>query len=524
MGEEFAMNRRETNASSTGGVGTGTPPGATAAFWAMMAGVFLAAMDSTVVATALPAIVADLGGAALLSWVITSYLLATAVSIPLWGKAADLASRRRLYLAATVVFLVSSVLVAAAPSMPALLAARAVQGVGTGGLMALTPTILADLFPARIRGRYQGRQGAILAAASIVGPLVGGVFVGTVGWRAAFWINLPLAGIALAVVVRRLHLAVLPREKRPLDVVGAGLLTAATIAVLLAVAEGTPLASAPWRIPVLAFAAAAAATYLRWQTRHADPVLPLRILRSRIVAAAIALSFLIGAAMLAVTVYVPLYAQTVQGRPAAAAGALFLPLTIGVLVASTVAGNLITRTGRYRPFPIAGTVAVTAGYALLATLDSSTGPVLITAALALVGTGVGLVIQPAVLALQNAVEQRDLGAATAASTFFRQLGSTLAVGLLGGLLASRAGPALTALTTSPGGAMPASQAQASVAAAVGDLFLALAAVSAISVVIAVLLPAKPLASGSTNGDDTSHTPRGSVESPGGEPSSSPRPR
>lgn len=500
------MTSRETKAFSTGGTGTGPPPGATAAFWAMMAVVFLAAMDSTVVATALPAIVADLGGAALLSWVVTGYLLATAVSVPLWGKAADLVSRRRLYLVATVVFLVSSVLVAAAPSMPALLAARAVQGVGTGGLMALTPTILADLFPARIRGRYQGRQGAILAAASIVGPLVGGVFVGTVGWRAAFWVNLPLAGAALTVVIRRMHLAVPLREKRPLDVVGAGLLTAATTAVLLAVAGGTPLAAAPWRIPLLVIAVAAGCAYLRWQARHADPVLPLRILRSRIVAVAIALSFLIGAAMVAVTVYAPLYAQTVQGLSATGAGALLLPLTIGALVASTIAGNLITRTGRYRPFPIAGTLTVTAGCALLATLDAGTGPVLIATALALVGIGVGLAMQPAVLALQNAVEPRDLGAATAASTFSRQLGSTLAVGLLGGLIASRAGPALTALTASPGDTMSVSAARASVAAAVGDLFLALAAVTAIGVVIALLLPAKPLATGATDGDNTSYTP------------------
>jgi EmrB/QacA subfamily drug resistance transporter len=517
--EELNVKAFDNNVSGTG---TGTGAGATAAFWAMMAVVFLAAMDATVVATALPAIVADLGGASLLSWVVTGYLLATAVSIPLWGKAADLASRRRLYLAATVVFLVSSVLVATAPNMPGLLAARAVQGIGTGGLMALTPTILADLFPARIRGRYQGRQGAILAAASIAGPLVGGLFVDTVGWRAAFWINLPLAGVGLAVVVRRLHLPVLPREKRSLDVVGAALLTAATIAVLLAVSEGTPLAAAPWRIPLLAVAALAAAAYLPWQARHADPVLPLRILRSRIVAAALALSFIIGAAMLAVTVYVPLYAQTVQGRPAAAAGALLLPLTVGVLVASTVAGNLITRTGRYRPFPIAGTLAVTAGYALLTALTASTGPLLLATALALIGAGVGLVMQPAVLALQNAVEPRDLGAATAAGTFFRQLGSTLAVGVLGGLLASRAGPALTVLTGGLGEATSADPAQASLAAALGDLFLIVAAVTAIGVVIALLLPAKPLATGSTHGDEVTKTPRGAVNSPAGEPSPSPR--
>lgn len=470
-------------------------PAAVAAFWAMMTVVFLAAMDSTVVATVLPAIVADLDGASLLAWVVTGFLLTTAVSIPLWGKAADLTSRRWLYVTATVIFLAASVAVALAPSMPALLTARAVQGIGTGGLMALTPTILGDLFPARIRSRFQGRQGAVLASASIVGPLVGGVFAATLGWRAAFWINLPLAGLALSVVLRRLHPVGPPpkRSSRRLDLVGAGLLAAASTAFLLALSDGTPLAAEPYRTPLLVVAGVAAVVYLPWQGRHNDPVLPLRIFRSRIIAASIALSFVVGAEMLATIVYAPLYAQTAQGRSAAAAGALLLPLTGGVMLASVVGGSLITRLGRYRPFLIVGTLAVTAGFGLLATISTSTDIVPLAAALGLVGAGLGLTMQPAVLALQNAVDTADLGAATAASTFFRQLGSALAVGVIGGVLTSRAGPQLAALTNQLRiGSAAAVADRADVADVFGDLFLTLTPVAAVAVIVALLLPEKPL--------------------------------
>lgn len=498
--------------------GLPTPePAAVAAFWAMMAVVFLAAMDSTVVATVLPAIVADLGGASLLPWVVTVYFLTTAVTIPLWGKAADLTGRRRLYVTATVVFLVGSVAVGLAPSMPVLLAARAVQGVGAGGLMALTPTLLGDLFPARIRGRFQGRLGAVLAGSSIVGPLVGGVFADTLGWRAAFWINLPLAGLAMAVVLRHLHPSAPPVSGRRLDFVGAGLLAAASTAFLLALSEGTPLATGPYRTLLLVAAAAAAVAYVPWQARHRDPVLPLRIFRSRIIAAAIALSFATGAAMLAAIVYAPLYAQTVQGRSAAAAGALLLPLTAAVLLASIAGGSLITRLGRYRPFLIVGTVAVTVGFGLLATISGSTSTVLFATALALVGMGLGLTMQPAVLALQNAVDTADLGAATAASTFVRQLGSTLAVGVLGGLLVSRAGPQLATLTDDPQIGPVAAAARAHVAAAIGDLFLILTPVAAVAVIVALLLPEKRL---STTTPATSKAPSRATSS--GSPAAEPR--
>lgn len=443
-----------------------------AAFWAMMAVVFLAAMDSTVVVTVLPTIGAELGSASLLPWVVTVYFLTTAVTIPLWGKAADLTSQRRLYIWATVLFLVGAVGVALAPSMPVLLGARAVQGIGGGGLMALTPTLLGDLFPARIRGRFQGRLGAVLAGSSIVGPLVGGLFADTLGWRAAFWINLPLTGLALAVVLRHLHPSAPPVRGRRLDLVGAGLLAAASAAFLLALSDGTALATQPSRTVLLVAAAAAAVAYLPWQARHPDPVLPLRMLRSRIVAAAIALSFITGAAMLTAIVYTPLYAQTVHGRSPTAAGTLLLPLTAAVLVASIAGGSLITQLGRYRPFLIAGTAAVTAGFGLLATISASTETAVFTAALALVGVGLGLTMQPAVLALQNAVDAADLGAATGASTFFRQLGSTLAVGVLGGLLTSRAGPQLAVLTGDTATGPAATRADVA-AAAIADLFLIL---------------------------------------------------
>ncbi len=468
-------------------------PGTVAAFRAMMVVVFLAAMDSTVVATVLPSILAELGGAGLLAWVVTSYLLTTAVSIPLWGKAADLAGSRSLYVAASVVFLLGSASVAFAPTMPVMLIARAIQGLGTGGLMALTPIITGELFPARIRGRYHGRQGAVLAGASILGPLIGGIFAGTLGWRAAFWINLPLVIPAMIIAARCLPPAApSPPQRRRIDILGAVLIALASSALLLALSEDTPLAAEPYRTALLVTATLAALAYLLWQARHSDPVLPLRVMRSRIVAAGVGLSFITGAAMIAAVVHAPLFTQTVQGHSAATAGALLLPLTGGVLVANLAGGNLITRFGRYRPFLIIGSLAITAGFGLLTTVSTDTGTLLFVTALTLVGSGLGLTMQPAVLALQNAVDAAHLGAATAASTFFRQLGSTLAIGVLGGLLTGRVGPQLDALTHGLRTGPAAAAARVEVSAAFADLFTALTPVAALAVILALVLPEKPL--------------------------------
>ncbi|SDK12079.1 drug resistance transporter, EmrB/QacA subfamily [Actinopolyspora mzabensis] len=470
------------------------PRGAVAAFSGMMVVVFLAGIDSTVVATVLPSILADLGGASLLTWVVTSYLLTTAVSVPLWGKAADLTGKRRLYVLATTVFLVGSVAVAVAPNMPVMLTARALQGIGTGGLMALTPTIVGELFPVEIRGRFHGRQGAILAGANIVGPLVGGVFTATLGWRAAFWINLPLALPALVLVMRHLSSVAPVQRSRRLDLVGATLLAAASAALLLALSQDSALASGSSRIVLLIIAGTAVMAYLPWQNRHSDPILPLRVLRSPTIAGAITLSFLAGATMLTVVTYAPMYAQTVQNQSAAMSGAQLLPLTAAVLVSNLLGGSLITWFGRYRPFILLGTLATTAGSVLLATLDINTPAAVFTAALILMGVGMGLTMQPAVLVLQNAVGKSDLGSATAASTFFRQIGSTLAIGILGGLLTARTGPQLSELAHGMESGAAATAARTEIASAFGDIFLMLTPVMAIGVIVALILPEKPLSS------------------------------
>ncbi|NYH80776.1 EmrB/QacA subfamily drug resistance transporter [Actinopolyspora biskrensis] len=482
----------------------GQERGKRGAFWAMMIVVFLAAMDSTVVATVLPAIPAELGSSGLLAWVVTSYLLTTAVSIPLWGKAADLTSRRRLYLVATAVFLLGSLGVASAPNMTVLLAARAVQGTGTGGLMALTPTIIGQMFASRIRGRFHGIQGAVLAGASIVGPLVGGFLEAALGWRWAFWINLPLVLPALLIAGRFLPAPEARAGKRRIDLVGAALLAIGASAFLLALSEGTPFASAGSRAVLLAAAAVTVPVYLLRQARHDDPVLPLRVLRSPVVAAAVGLSFISGAVMIAAVVHAPLYAQTVQERSAASAGLLLLPLTGGVLVANLAGGNLITWVGRYRPFLIGGTAATTTGFGVLATAGAATGIGPFTAALALVGIGIGLTMQPSVLALQNAVSAADLGSATAASTFFRQLGSTLSIGALGGLLTGRVGPQLSAITEGAGEVTAAARSQ--VATAFGDLFLILTMVAVVAFLLALLLPEKPLAESTSAEETAEETP------------------
>ncbi|WP_258175312.1 MFS transporter [Actinopolyspora mortivallis] len=485
------------------------------AFWAMMVVVFLAAMDSTVVATVLPSILAELGNSDLLAWVVTSYLLTTAVSIPLWGKVADLMSRRRLYLLAATVFLVGSLAVASAPSMFILLTARAVQGVGTGGLMALTPTIIGHMFASRIRGRFHGIQGAVLAGASIVGPLVGGFMEAMIGWRSAFWINLPLVLPALVIAGRFLPAPGARTAKRRVDLVGAALLAIGGSAFLLALSENTPLAATGFRAALLAVTVAAVLVYLYWQSRHEDPVLPLSVLRSPVVAAAIGLSFISGGVMIAAVVYAPLYAQTVQEQSAASSGLLLLPLTGGVLVANLGGGNLITVLGRYRPFLIGGTVAMTAGFGTLAVVGATAGGlVLFTVALALVGIGIGLTMQPSMLALQNAVSAANLGSATAASTFFRQLGSTLSIGVLGALITGWVGPQLSALTEGTGEVTAGARSQ--VSTAFGTLFLILAAVAVVAFVLALVLPEKPLSEEHPAEETTEETTEEPVVETGGE--------
>lgn len=467
------------------------PDGALPAFGSMLVIIFLAAMDATVVATALPAIAADLNGSSSIGLVVAGFLLGTAVSIPVWGKLADLRSMRSLYLAAALMFVVSSGLIGLAPSMWVFIAARVVQGVGTGGLMALTPTIVGVLFPASIRGKYQGIQGAVLASSSVIGPLVGGIFVDTIGWRWAFLINVPLGAVGLAVVAKRLRLPDRALSRRPLDIGGAFILAVSVVALLLAFGEIEFVSSTAATRFLASIGFGAAAGYYFWQRRSNDPIVPLRLLSNRVVAAGVILGATSGLISLVVTIHIPIYAQIVEGQDATAAAIVLLPLSFGVITYSIAGGQIVSRMQQTKPVLAGGSILTAIG-TLAIGQDSVLNSSLATAvALVLVGTGTGLVMQPALLAVQNAAEPTDLGAATASTAFFRQITGTIAIGVLGGLLASRAASELERIER--GGAL--SDVERSVVgdAVTANLTVALA-VAIVAAVVAFAMPSDKLES------------------------------
>jgi EmrB/QacA subfamily drug resistance transporter len=407
----------------------------------LMTGMLLAALDQTIVSTALPVIVQDLKGLDHYSWVVTAYLLTSTASAPLYGKISDLYGRRPVFQFAIVVFLVGSALAGLSRNMGELIATRALQGVGAGGLMALVFAIIGDVVPPRQRSTYQGYFGGVWGLASVAGPLLGGLFTEHLSWRWVFYVNLPFGAAALAVtsvVLRAPHI----RRNHIIDYLGAGLLVTAVTAVLLAVSwSGPDATSYGWTHPVtvglLALGVASTAAFLRAESRAAEPIVPLRLFANRVFSIVNGVGFLIGAAMFGTIVYLPLYLQIVKGATPTAAGLLLLPLMIGVLSTAISSGRAITRTGRYKIFPVAGTGIIAVGMTLLTRLQIDTPLWQVGAAMMVVGAGLGLVMQVLVVIAQNAVDVRDLGVATSAVTFFRSVGGTLGTAALGAVFTSR---------------------------------------------------------------------------------------
>ncbi|WP_255951631.1 MFS transporter [Streptomyces odontomachi] len=422
---------------------------------ALLLGLLLAALDQTIVATALPTIVSDLGGLDHLAWVVTAYLLAATAATPLWGKLGDQYGRKRLYQLAILIFLIGSALCGVAQSMAELITFRAVQGLGGGGLIVLSMAIVGDLVPPRERGRYQGLFGAVFGATSVLGPLLGGVFTQHLSWRWVFYVNLPFGAVALAVIATMLHLPV--RVRRPtVDYPGIVLIAAvATCLVLLASLGGTTWAWGSAQIIVLAVAAVVLlAAFVAVERRAAEPVLPLKLFRMRTFTLAAVISFVIGFAMFGAMTYLPTFLQVVRGVSPTLSGVHMLPMVFGLLLSSTVSGQIVSRTGRWKVFPVAGTGVTAAGLLLLHQLDESTGTALTSVYFFVFGLGLGLVMQVLVLIVQNAVSYEDLGAATSGATFFRSIGASFGVAVFGALFASRLGSelasALAGRTLPPG--------------------------------------------------------------------------
>ncbi|WTR05030.1 MFS transporter [Streptomyces sp. NBC_00145] len=411
---------------------------------ALLLGMLLAALDQTIVSTALPTIVSDLGGLEHLSWVVTAYLLASTAATPLWGKLGDQYGRKKLFQIAIVIFLISSALCGMAQNMPQLIGFRALQGVGGGGLMVLSMAIVGDIVPPRDRGRYQGLFGAVFGATSVLGPLLGGLFTEHLSWRWVFYINLPIGVVALAVIATTLHIPV-RSAKHTIDYLGTFLIASvATCLVLVASLGGTTWDWDSAQIIGLAvLGVILAVVFVQVERRAAEPVLPLKLFRIRTFTLSAVISFVVGFAMFGAMTYLPTFLQVVHGVSPTMSGVHMLPMVIGLLLSSTASGQIVSRTGRWKVFPIVGTGVTAIGLLLLHQLDENSSTGEMSAYFFVFGLGLGLVMQVLVLIVQNAVSYEDLGVATSGATFFRSIGASFGVAIFGTVFASRLGDKLT---------------------------------------------------------------------------------
>ena len=407
-------------------------------FSGLMLAMLLAALDQTIVGTALPTIVADLHGLNHLSWVVTAYLLTATTSALLYGKISDLYGRKTIFQAAIVIFLVGSGLSGLSRNMTQLIVFRAVQGLGAGGLMVLAMTIIGDIVSPRERGRYQGYFGAVFGLATVGGPLLGGFIVDNLTWRWVFYVNLPVGVVALAVIGIVLRDTVAHHRHR-VDYLGAALVTAGVSALLLVSVWGGQQYA--WGSPEIIGTAIAGVVlitaFLLVERSAAEPILPLHLFRNRVFVMSNGTGFVVGLAMFGAVIYLPIYLQLVRGVSPSISGLELLPLVAGLFAASIGSGQIITRVGRYKVFPVVGTVVIALGLWLLSFLRSGTTLPVASAYMVVLGLGLGAVMQVLVLAVQNAVAHEDLGTATAASTFLRSMGGTFGTSIFGAILTSR---------------------------------------------------------------------------------------
>ncbi|MFH8792824.1 DHA2 family efflux MFS transporter permease subunit [Streptomyces sp. NPDC017941] len=438
------VNPRPAGARRRAGSSEHVPGGVLVSIGALLLGMLLAALDQTIVSTALPTIVSDLGGLEHLSWVVTAYMLAATAATPLWGKLGDQYGRKKLFQTAIVIFLLGSALCGVAQNMPQLIGFRAVQGLGGGGLMVLSMAIVGDLVSPRERGRYQGLFGAVFGATSVLGPLLGGVFTEHLSWRWVFYINLPVGVVALGVIAATLHIPA-SRARHTIDYLGTFLIAAvAACLVLVASLGGTTWAWGSARIIGLAVLGVVLAVwFVAVERKAAEPVIPLKLFRIRTFTLSAVISFVVGFAMFGAMTYLPTFLQVVQGVSPTMSGVHMLPMVAGLLIASTASGQIVSRTGRWKVFPVAGTAVTTLGLLLLHQLDENSRTGEMSAYFFVFGLGLGLVMQVLVLIVQNAVGYEDLGVATSGATFFRSIGASFGVAIFGTVFTARLGDKLT---------------------------------------------------------------------------------
>ncbi|HZJ08269.1 MAG TPA: MDR family MFS transporter [Trueperaceae bacterium] len=407
------------------------------AFGGILVVLFLTSLNLTVVGTALPRIIAELEGFKLYAWAFTAYSLTSTVTLPIYGKLSDIYGRKRILLFGILLFSGASALGGFAQSMPQLIVTRALQGLGGGALISMAFSAIGDIFTPRERGAYQGFTGAVFGFSSVVGPLVGGLITDTIGWRWVFFVNVPIALIAYF-VIRRYFPGVATKARGGIDFVGSGLLMLGIVPLLLALTWGG--VDLPWSSPpilgLFGLAVVLLAAFMWWQRKTPNPVLDPDLFSERTFNVANIGGFLSGVGMFGAVIYLPLYIQGVQGGSAAASGFALTPLMLGMVVSSTVAGLLVSRTGRYKPFVIAGLATITVGFVLNATMDASTPLILTVAYSVVLGLGFGPTNSLFVLAVQNALPQSKLGTATSANMFFRQIGGTIGVAVFGALVAA----------------------------------------------------------------------------------------
>ena len=454
MPQDTTAPQRTTPAQRTTPPQSSTPPGVETAapptmtrrevlesLSGILLGMFVSMLATSVVSSSLPRIITDLGGSqSAFTWVVTATLLTTTISTPIWGKLADLMSRKLLIQLALVVTVASSALAGLAHDTEMLIAMRALQGIGAGGLTALGTVLIADIISPRERGRYMGLMGTVMGVSMVGGPLLGGVITdSSLGWRANFFVGLPFAIFAIVVLQRTLHLPRRPRRVVTIDYWGATLISVGIALLLLWITfAGRSFDWASWQTAAMVGGAVAALAAAVWvESRAAEPIIPLHLFRNRTLVLSVVASIAVGIAMFGTSVFLSQYMQLARGKTPTESGLMTIPMIAGVLVASTVSGQIISRTGRYKGWMVAGATVLTTGIALMGTIHYDTSFVLVSLYMVVLGAGVGMLMQNLVLAVQNTLHVSEVGSGTSTVAFFRTLGGAIGVSVLGAVLSNR---------------------------------------------------------------------------------------